>query len=182
MCTCSQFVRKNVWKLKIAMSLLPKPRAANHILCTLKIQLWSLSLSLAHSFFLFQSSFSSMNKTSYTKPPQNSNMRAPTPSHTHIYVKWHLLARWMKRWIRCIHISEARTNHVSSPPQYKRGKTITPKMSNGASFKNRLWHEPARLLGKTQRKKTLGCFKLILILLMNINTTLQVLKTKNVWS
>lgn len=116
MCTCSQFVRKNVWKLKIAMSLLPKPRAANHILCTLKIQLWSLSLSLAHSFFLFQSSFSSMNKTSYTKPPQNSNMRAPTPSHTHIYVKWHLLARWMKRWIRCIHISEARTNHVSSPP------------------------------------------------------------------
>lgn len=118
MCTCSQFVRKNVWKLKIAMSLLPKPRAANHILCTLKIQLWSLSLSLAHSFFLFQSSFSSMNKTSYTKPPQNSNMRAPTPSHTHIYVKWHLLARWMKRWIRCIHISEARTNHVSSPPQH----------------------------------------------------------------
>ncbi len=118
---------------------------------------WKYNCDLSLSLLLILSFSSSLLSHRWIKPhtpsPAKLKYARTHPSHTHIYVKWHLLARWMKRWIRCIHISEARTNHVSSPPQYKRGKTITPKMSNGASFKNRLWHEPARLLGKTQREE-----------------------------
>lgn len=104
------------WKLQC---LCYQNQAANHILCTLKMQLWSLSLSPPVPLSLILS-FSPSLLSHWWIKPQNSNMRAPTHpyTHTHIYVKWHLLARWMKRWIRCIHISEARTNHVSSSPQY----------------------------------------------------------------
>jgi len=52
------------------------------------------------------------------KPAKLKYARTHPLLHTHVYVKWHQLAWWMKRWIRCIHISEARTNHVSSLPQY----------------------------------------------------------------
>lgn len=127
-----------------------------------------------------------MNKTSYTKPQQNSNMHAPTHpyTHTHIYVKWHLLARWMKRWIRCIHISEARTNHVSSPSQYLdtiRGvKRLHRKCQTVQTLRIDCVTRSCETFRKDrerERKKTLGCLKLVLIFLMNINKTLQVLKT-----
>lgn len=135
------------------MSLLPKPSCQSHIIHPENAIVISLSLSscssLAHSFFLSQSSLSLMNKTAKLK-----YARTHPPVHAHAHLCEMTSIGTVNETVDQMYThfrsqNESRFLFATISQHNPRGKTITPKMSNGASPKNRLCHhEPARFLGK----------------------------------
>lgn len=122
---------------------------------------WKYNCDLSLSRSLILSFSSSLLSRRWIKPhtpsPRRTQICAHPPPRTRTSMWNHIY--WHGEWNGGLDVyTFQKLERITFPLRHNistqsAGKTITPKMSNGASFKNRLWHEPARLLGETQREE-----------------------------